>query len=1040
MPLVARKKFRRSAALLALPLIYAAPGTAWAQAAGEQAEEPSSAASLQDMPIVGAWPVIATGGDAVSQGSSVTPQGGGLIRTFTDKANPLSGLIRTFGGDLEPFVGRIRTFQGEIDPSSGLIRTFEGGIDPYSGLIRTFEGDIDPQSGLIRTFEGDIDPYSGLIRTFWGSLTPQYGALDPMIGRIRTFSDSFIPQSGAILDVWAASEASGDYAPMIARFASMEQEAAGLWGAAVQQRTGKSFSNGFTQPFMAKWGIELTNAQTLAGWSSFDRQRMMLDWYDNVLLYSGMDRVDHWMNAVNWTPQLTQTQGGGSRAVVGLIDFFVADPDVRSKVIYAGGYQNIPNAHGAAVGSLIVGSHDSRGVMGIAPNAQVAAFNPFDSTFTASWSDVRAGMAAVSKRGASVINLSLGVPGYTLPAEWRDVFRNSTIKEFKDKALYVIAAGNDGVVQAANVNMKDAFESTFIVVGSVDPNRQISAFSNTPGAACLTEDGICKNTQVWTSSNKDFRDKADYLKESGLLMNRFIVAPGEMILVSDGAGGVTRMSGTSFAAPLVSGAIALIQDRWPWLKDRPRDVAKIILESAQDLGARGVDAVYGHGLLDVEAAQSALDYSKLKYYVTDGRSSVKEVKVEELVSQGLQSSWSTQDMFFIAFEQLDSTQRDFLIPLSSRLFGRSINGQAFQEFAYHGLRQWLGQSSYTASFSDSTTMPSVMLGNGWNMAMRGRTESVPVLDSGQRTKLVSSVELSNPERGIAFGFGTGDGAVALGGRSALQRSTDFDPFSGGANPLLGFASGDAHVSTRFALNPKLDVSLGITRQDRSIEQDIASGEFNIADRTLLDSVNGYHAQATMARLDYRPIKPVVLSVSYTRLAEDGAFLGVRSLDRADFGEATVSDGLTLAGDAQLGGGFSLFASGTMSRSNSHGSAMLGIDEAMGTAFQAGFAKQALFGDSDHLRVTLAQPLTVEGGHIDMKMIGVIDRETGEKGLITQRFSVGAPELRRYRMEAFYGTDMLEGAGSLGLFGTAELRETSADVPGFTVGGNMRLAF
>ena len=69
-------------------------------------------------------------------------------------------------------------------------------------------------------------------------------------------------------------------------------------------------------------------------------------------------------------------------------------------------------------------------------------------------------------------------------------------------------------------------------------------------------------------------------------MNRFIVAPGELILVSDGKGGVTRMSGTSFSAPLVAGAIALIHDRWPWLKKYPRDVAKILLESATDLGER----------------------------------------------------------------------------------------------------------------------------------------------------------------------------------------------------------------------------------------------------------------------------------------------------------------------------------------------------------------------------------------------------------------------------------------------------------------------
>ena len=91
--------------------------------------------------------------------------------------------------------------------------------------------------------------------------------------------------------------------------------------------------------------------------------------------------------------------------------------------------------------------------------------------------------------------------------------------------------------------------------------------------------------------------------------------------MSDGHGGVTRYSGTSFAAPLVSGAIALMYERWPWLRAYPKDVAKAILESAQDLGAPGVDPVYGHGLLDIEASQSALDLNDLVYYLKDSRAS-----------------------------------------------------------------------------------------------------------------------------------------------------------------------------------------------------------------------------------------------------------------------------------------------------------------------------------------------------------------------------------------------------------------------------------
>lgn len=57
------------------------------------------------------------------------------------------------------------------------------------------------------------------------------------------------------------------------------------------------------------------------------------------------------------------------------------------------------------------------------------------------------------------------------------------------------------------------------------------------------------------------------------LMDRFIVAPGEMIRVYDDTGGVTRATGTSISAPIVSGAVALLHDRWPgWptIRNDPR--------------------------------------------------------------------------------------------------------------------------------------------------------------------------------------------------------------------------------------------------------------------------------------------------------------------------------------------------------------------------------------------------------------------------------------------------------------------------------------
>ncbi len=60
---------------------------------------------------------------------------------------------------------------------------------------------------------------------------------------------------------------------------------------------------------------------------------------------------------------------------------------------------------------------------------------------------------------------------------------------------------------------------------------------------------------------------------------------------------------TSFAAAHVSGALALLKSRFP---DMPMSViVNILLQTADDVGAPGVDDVYGHGLVNISAAINA---------------------------------------------------------------------------------------------------------------------------------------------------------------------------------------------------------------------------------------------------------------------------------------------------------------------------------------------------------------------------------------------------------------------------------------------------
>lgn len=111
----------------------------------------------------------------------------------------------------------------------------------------------------------------------------------------------------------------------------------------------------------------------------------------------------------------------------------------------------------------------------------------------------------------------------------------------------------------------------------------------------------------------------------GLAMNWCVAAPGSMVpstvyagLSFDGRFDVdaqgngrladldklkpefmyARMTGTSMAAPHVTGALALLFERYPYMDGT--QVRDVLLTTARDLGAPGVDEIYGWGMVDLK--------------------------------------------------------------------------------------------------------------------------------------------------------------------------------------------------------------------------------------------------------------------------------------------------------------------------------------------------------------------------------------------------------------------------------------------------------
>jgi subtilisin family serine protease len=79
-----------------------------------------------------------------------------------------------------------------------------------------------------------------------------------------------------------------------------------------------------------------------------------------------------------------------------------------------------------------------------------------------------------------------------------------------------------------------------------------------------------------------------------------IVAPGVQMLTTLLGGTYGAENGTSFAAPLAAGAIALVRTVNPALS--PEDAELVLSSTVVDLGAAGDDNVFGHGRLDLAGA------------------------------------------------------------------------------------------------------------------------------------------------------------------------------------------------------------------------------------------------------------------------------------------------------------------------------------------------------------------------------------------------------------------------------------------------------
>ena len=209
-----------------------------------------------------------------------------------------------------------------------------------------------------------------------------------------------------------------------------------------------------------------------------------------------------------------------------------------------------PNGHGTAVASVIIGGDPL--TPGVAPGADLLAVSVADANGNSDSFLLAKGIIAAADAGADLINISMGSFGDS------GLVRRAIEYARASGALIIAAAGNNGIEGVSYPAANDGV----IAVGAVDALGNHLDFSNRGSEVAISAPGYGVNT-AWTD------------------------------------GQAASMSGTSFSAPVVTGAIAAIMTEFGNGKLSSSQAWDRLSAFLNDAGEAGKDSALGAGMPDI---------------------------------------------------------------------------------------------------------------------------------------------------------------------------------------------------------------------------------------------------------------------------------------------------------------------------------------------------------------------------------------------------------------------------------------------------------
>ena len=634
---------------------------------------------------------------------------------------------------------------------------------------------------------------------------------------------------------------------------------------------------------------------------------------------------------------------------------------------------NDVSGHGTGVAGVIATLRDpannsSVNAHGVAFDAKIMALNAATvgtcedangDGCTFSDRNIAAALDYARTRGVKIVNISLGGNDYTsftlIQAYKRAVQAGMVI---------IIAAGNrdkDGSdtdvsmarpENSAAVAWKSWANGQIIVAGAVGQSAGIATFSHRAG-------NVAKNV--------------------------YLVAAGERVPSLGKDGLYFFWSGTSFSAPHISGAAALLMQAFPNLSGK--QVADLLFSTATDLGDVGNDVIYGRGLVNIEEAFKPQGTRSIAVKTASGATAVVDLDRSALLGGAAFGGFSGLASAVGQSMMLDSYNRSYRVNLGQRVFAQGKN--------IH-LESLIG--SQRGSRASSLQLdPSVHLNLSWSENERFQDVEARYF-SHQNTAKNRTHDLRMK---LNFSLTTKQKMTFAQGLSLKEVMEDYDQdefLTIGREDFMALMGRKGTQSALFA-----------QRLTRKTRLDMVMSHSKTAWQDYGVTANSY---LMMARLDHGLSPAFNLGLDLGVMAEKGRVLGSLSSGAIALGKGATTTFIAARFNWRLARGLNFFTKAAYGRtavSAADISLVEGIDQLASGSFSIGVTGNSLLQKGDRLSFAVSQPLRIMGGHADISYVRSRNFETNNLSFVSNQISL-TPRGREIDFELAYHVANLLGGG------------------------------